>query len=240
LAPSHIRESLLPADENHLIELLPRRDRIRLLAVCEPVQLELSEVLCDVGQPTAHVYFPVAGFISLVTQVNGLPGVEVGMVGREGMLGAQLVLGVADAPFRSLVQGAGFAWRIRSSAFRRELAASDALQALLNRYLYVTFVQLASSAACFRFHLIGARLARWLLMTQDRAHSESFRVTHEFLAYMLGVRRVGVTTAAVGFQRSGLIEYHRGNVRVLDRAGLEAAACSCYSEDCQSYAKLIV
>jgi CRP-like cAMP-binding protein len=225
--------------DNHLIELLPRNDRVHLLAQCEPVQLVLSEVLCEPGKPTRHVYFPTDGFISLVAMVDGTPSLEVGMVGREGMVGAQLVLGVATTPLRALVQGPGTAWRIGAKAFRAELARSPALQRGLNRYLYVLMVQLAASAGCLRFHQIGARLARWLLMTQDRAHADNFHVTHEFLAYMLGVRRVGVTGAASTLQRSGLIEYHRGELTVLDRHGLEAAACSCYAADRQSYAALL-
>lgn len=225
--------------ENHLIELLPRKERTRLLAICEPVQLELSEVLSEAGTPTRHVYFPTEGFISLVALVDGSPSLEVGMVGREGMVGAQLVLGVVTAPLRSLVQGPGAAWRIGTKAFRSELERSPALQRGLNRYLYVLMAQLAASAGCLRFHQIGARLARWLLMTQDRAHADSFYVTHEFLAYMLGVRRVGITTAASTLQRSGLIEYHRGELTVLDRSGLEAAACGCYAADRRTYDALL-
>lgn len=225
--------------ENHLIELLPRKDRLRLLAICEPVNLQLAEVLCEPGKPTSYVYFPIDGCISLVALIDGRPGVEVGMVGREGMLGAQLVLGVVTAPLHALVQGPGAAWRIRTAAFRSELARSAALQRGLNRYLYVLMSQMATSAACLRSHPISPRLARWLLMSQDRAHSDSFRVTHEFLAYMLGVRRVGVTTAASALQRSGLIEYHRGDLKVLDRSGLEAAACRCYAADRQAYVELL-
>jgi CRP-like cAMP-binding protein len=225
--------------ENHLIELLPRKDRQRLLALCEPVQLALAEVIGEPGKPTRHVYFPTDGFISLVALVDGSPGVEVGMVGREGMLGAQLALGVVTAPFRALVQGEGAAWRVGAAAFRRELAVSKALQRGLNRYLYVLMAQQTASAGCLRFHLIGQRLARWLLMSQDRAHRSSFHVTHEFLAYMLGMRRVGITTAASVLQRSGLIKYHRGELTVLDRSGLEAAACSCYAADRKTYAELL-
>jgi CRP-like cAMP-binding protein len=225
--------------ENHLIELLPRKDRARLRAVCEPVELVLSQVLSEPGKPARHVYFPTVGFISLVALVDGSPGVEVGMVGREGMLGAQLALGVSTAPWRAVVQGSGAAWRISTVAFRRELAHSPALQRSLNRYLYVLMAQHAASAGCLRFHLIGQRLARWLLMSQDRAHSDSFHVTHEFLAYMLGMRRVGVTAAASALQKGGLIEYHRGELTVLDRKGLEAAACGCYAADRQTYADLL-
>jgi CRP-like cAMP-binding protein len=232
-------ESPLATVENHLIELLPRNDRRRLLALCEPIQLVLAEILCQPGEPTRHVYFPIDGFISLVARTASHPGLEVGMVGREGMLGAQLALGVVTAPLHALVQGPGAAWRLATADFRREFARSSALQRGLNRYIYVLMSQLAASAACLRFHLIGPRLARWLLMSQDRAHSDSFRVTHEFLALMLGVRRVGITTAASALQRSGLIEYHRGDLTVLDRGGLEAMACGCYAADRQAYADLL-
>lgn len=216
--------------ENLLIQGLPRPERQRLLAVGEAVPLQLSEVLCEPGETTRHVYFPRSGFISLVAQIDR-HGLEVGMVGREGMLGLQLTLGVQRTPLRALVQGPGLAWRIAGPVFRRELALSPALRLSLQQYLYVRMAQSANAAGCLRFHQIGPRLARWLLMSQDRAGLERFHVTHEFLAYMLGVRRVGITVAAGLLQGQGLISYHRGEVQVLDRAGLEAAACSCYASD---------
>lgn len=225
---------------NQLIELLPRQDRRRLLAVCEPVELRLSDVLNERDSPTRHVYFPTQGFISLVVATEGSPGLEVGMVGREGMLGAQLTLGVVTAPLRAVVQGPGTSWRIAVVEFRRELARGIALQRALQRYVYVLMMQLTRSAACLRFHQIGQRLARWLLMSQDRSYSDRFLITHEFLAYMLGVRRVGITTAAVALQRNGLIEYHRGELTVLNRKGLEAAACACYRADRQAYATVVI
>jgi CRP-like cAMP-binding protein len=226
----------LAAIENHLIELLPRRERQRLLAQCESVRLVLSDVLYEPGKPTRYVYFPTDGFISLVAEADGKHGVEVGMVGREGMLGVQLALGVNAAPLHALVQGPGAAWRISASAFRTELAQSPPLQRCLGRYAYVLMDQLAKASACIRFHQVGPRLARWLLMSQDRAHSDSFPVTQEFLSYMLGVRRVSVTASAGVLQRAGLIEYHRGELKVLDRTGLQAMACSCYADDLQTYA----
>ena len=225
--------------ENQLIDKLPRKDRVRLLSRCEPVQLVLGEVLYEPGKPTRNVYFPVDGFISLLAMVDGKPALEVGMVGREGMLGAQLALGIPTAPLHALVQGEGAAWRMSASAFRGELARSPALKRRLDRYRYVLMAQLAGSAACLRFHQIGPRLARWLLMSHDRAHADAFPVTHEFLAYMLGVRRVGVTVAAGALQRAGLIEYRHGELKVLDRSGLEAAACNCYAADRQAYAELL-
>lgn len=231
--------SILSTTQNHLIELLPAKPRLRLLAICEPVELAMAQILSEVGIPTRYVYFPTESFISLVTPINGRPVLEVGLVGREGMLGTQLVLGVGAAPLHALVQGPGAAWRIGAVAFRRELARNSALQRGLNRYVYVLMMQLASAASCLRFHQIGPRLARWLLMTQDRAHSDGFHITHEFLAYMLGVRRVGVTAAASVLQHGGLIKYHRGEIKVLNRRGLESAACSCYAADRKVYAKML-
>jgi CRP-like cAMP-binding protein len=225
--------------ENHLIDLLPRRDRLSLLAMSEVVQLDAGAVLCEPGTPERHVYFPIDSFISLVTGPVDAPGLEVGMVGREGMLGERLVLGVDTIPLLAVVLGAGAARRIRASPFRRELARSRALQRVLSRYVYVLMAQLATSAACTRFHAVGPRLARWLLMSQDRAHADTFRLTHELLARMLGVRRVGITCAAVDLQRRGVIGYHRGDITVRDRALLESAACGCYDADRIAYDALL-
>jgi CRP-like cAMP-binding protein len=133
------------------------------------------------------------------------------------------------------VQGAGTTWRVPAAAFRRELSRSRALRMSLHRYVYVLMAQLATSAACTRFHNVEPRLARWLLMTQDRVRSDNFHLTHEFLAHMLGVRRVGITGAASDLQRQGLIRYRRGDISVLDRMGLEVAACSCYAADRRAY-----
>jgi CRP-like cAMP-binding protein len=229
----------LPAVENHLISRLPRKDRVRLYAICEPVELVRAEVLCEPDQPTRYVYFPTEGFLSLVSTIEGCPGVEVGMVGREGMLGAHLALGETTLPLRALVQGPGAAWCVAAAAFRRELAHSAALRRGVHRYLAVMLAQQATCACCLRFHKIGPRLARWLLMSQDRADSDSFFATQELLAYMLGVRREGITTAAGDLQRCDLVAYHRGHFTVLDRSGLEAAACGCYAADQRSYAKLL-
>ncbi len=229
----------MSVDSNYLVELLPRKDRLSLMNACESVDLTLAQVLCEPGKPTKYVYFPTQGFISLIAVVKGSPGVEVGMVGREGMLGVQLALGVTTAPLHALVQGSGKAWRIGTRAFTAELEKSKALQSELHRYLYVLMAQLAESTACARFHQIGPRLARWLLMSQDRAQANSFDVTQEFLAYMLGVRRVGITVAAGALQRDGLISYSRGKLTVINRKGLEHAACGCYAADQKAYAELL-
>lgn len=225
-----------PAPHNQLIERLPLFDRTRLLGHAQMVELPLSEVLGERGDTTRQVWFPVRAFISQVAQADAHPGLEVGMVGCEGMLGAHLALGVARMPWRAVVQGAGSAWALQAWALQRELAHSVALRRLLGRYLYVRMVQMTTAAVCLRFHQIEPRLARWLLMSQDRAQADQFHTTHEFLAYMLGVRRVGVTVAATALQRAGLVRYHRGELCVLDRPGLVAAACPCYQADLQAYA----
>ena len=229
----------MPHAQNHLFELLPDSDRQRLTARCEPVDLQLGDVLCEAGAPLAFAYFPVDGFISLLTRIEDHPSLEVGMVGREGMFGASVALGVQVSPLQALVQGGGQAWRLPAAVLVRELVRSPALRQTLQRYIYVVMAQMASSAACLRFHLIGPRLARWLLMSADRAHASHFQVTHEFLACMLGVRRVGVTVAAGELQRQGLITYHRGQVTVLDRPGLEGASCPCYARQHLAYQALL-
>ncbi len=220
---------------NRLIAALPPRDRERLLRACSAVELPLSELLCDRDELTTHVYFPTRAFISLISLADARAGVELGMIGREGMLGAHLCLDVFKSPLRGVVQGEGHSWRIPTDEFIDQMQASPALRYVMQRYQYVLTAQQAISAACLRFHQVDQRLARWLLMSDDRAPGGFLPVTQEFIAYMLGVRRVGTCVATSSLVREGLIEYRHGQIRVVDRDRLRLASCSCYASDCRSY-----
>ena len=225
---------------NRLLEALPRGQSQRMLDQCEPVELKFGEILYQPGARIRQAYFPTDSFISLMMPIDGTSNLEVALIGNEGMLGTPLILGVNVSPLRAIVQGNGLAWRMSGVAFSRELGRSAALRRGLHRYLQVRMCLLARAAACTRFHLVEQRLARCLLMTRDRAHSDEFHATHEVLAYMLGVRRVGVTKAASVLQTRNLIHYHRGDISILDRVGMEAAACGCYLADRQMYDSLLV
>ena len=200
----------------------------RLLAQCRPVNLTYGEVLAEFGDEIKHVYFLNSGIVSLLAPVDGHASVEVGLIGREGMTGISLLLGVGVSPVRVLVQGTGSAMRMKAAAFRTALKRDPTLTHSLNRYLYTFIAQVAQTAACNRHHAISARLARWLLMTHDRMATDEFYLTQAFLAHMLGVRRVGVTAAAGLLQKKKLIRYRRGHITILNRAGLERASCRCY------------
>lgn len=223
---------------NRLLEGLPRKDRDRVLARCEEVDLAFGTILCEPGSPYRHIYFPVTGFISTVATLGGHQPLEIRLIGDEGMLGATMALGVATIPLRAIVQGTGNAWRMAAPLFLRSLRDSPALSRMLRRYLYVLVAQLSQSTGCSRFHEVEARLARWLLMTHDRAHADHFHLTHDFLADMLGVRRSGITIAAGALQRSALISYTRGEIRILDRKGLEGRSCECYAAGIEDYARI--
>jgi len=214
---------------NSIIALLPRLDRDAIHTLCEPTELKFGDILSSPDDLIEHVYFPTDSYVSLITPSGFVESLEVGMVGSEGVFGITLMLDVKTSPLLGLVQGGGAALRMKSSRFTKAARDNKAFRGALNRYMYVLTTQLAQSAACNRFHHLDARMARWLLMTHDRAHRNTFHLTHQFLAYMLGVRRAGITEAAGRLQAKQLVRYTRGELTVLDRGGLEAMACPCYA-----------
>ena len=213
---------------NCLLAVLPRKGYQLLLPRLESVTLKFGDVLYRPHEAIQYVYFPIDCLVSLLTLVEGHLALEVGLVGREGMLGIPLVLGVRDSPVRALVLGSGTALRMKSAHFLNEYRHNVPLQRALRRYIYDLMVQVTQTAACNRFHHVEARLARWLLMTRDRVRSTQFRLTQDMLGSMLGVLRVAVTKAAGTLQKRKVISYSRGEISILDSKALEAAACLCY------------
>jgi CRP-like cAMP-binding protein len=213
---------------NRVLASIPPKEYERLRSLLEPVTLSFGQLLYQPGGEINYVYFPLNCLISLLTAVDKRRTLEVGMVGNEGMAGMPFILGMGLSGVRALVQGAGKALRIESVPFRIEFRRNLPLQQALYRYTHALMAQISQTAACNRFHSAEARLARWLLMTRDRVDSDSFPMTHGFLAHMLGVRREGVTEAASALRQRGLIAYSRGKIEILNVKRLMAASCSCY------------
>jgi len=213
---------------NALLDSLPRAAREVVAKACGPARLESGDILCKPSDRIQRVYFPTTACISLIAPSDGNETLEVGMVGNEGMFGITVLLDVKTSPLTGLVQGAGHAVQMSATRFSRLAKDVAPLRKIVHRYLYVLTAQIAQTAACNRFHSLDSRLARWLLMTRDRAQSDTFRLTHKALASMLGVRRAGVTEAAGRLQAKKQIRYHHGELTVVDRHGLENGACFCY------------
>ena len=214
---------------NRLLAALPKKEYERLLPNLEKVDLVFDTNIYNLGDPIVHVYFPNSGIISLLAAIDVRSTLEVGIVGREGMVGMSLFLGVKQSRIRAIVQGTGTAMRMKAAAFEKECGKGGTLNRVMLRFAHSMLVQISQSAVCYRFHPIEKRLARWLLMTGDRMESNEYQITQDFLSHMLGVRREAVTRAAGSLQKRGLISYSRGHILILDRPGLEAAACQCYS-----------
>ncbi len=213
---------------NRLLAALPKKDLNDLLQKMERVPLIYEEHVYEAGSFINHVYFPESGIISLLSRVDEHSTIEVGIVGNEGMAGLPIFLGVKQSANVAVVQGAGTALRMKTTDFLHECNNGNRLARPLLRFMHSLMAQISQSAACNRFHPIEARLARWLLMTQDRMHADEFQITQGFLSNMLGVRREAVNKAAGDLQRHKLISYSRGILDVIDRKGLEKAACPCY------------
>jgi len=190
--------------------------------------MQMKDSVYALYQPITHVYFPLSGVISMLARTGEEESVEISTVGNEGMVGVPVFLGATTAPTFAFAQVPGFAARMAAQPFRDEVARRSALQQVMQRYTQALFNQVAQGSACNRHHLVGQRLARWLLQTHDRVGTDTFPLTHEFIAQMLGVRRASATEAAQALQETGLIRYTRGIVTIVDRPGLEVASCLCY------------
>jgi CRP-like cAMP-binding protein len=231
---SRSSESTGPA-RNALLTALGPAEYSRLLEGAENVELELRTVLYEANAPITNVFFLTRGVASIIAPVGDGASVEVGTVGNEGFVGLPLLFGVDREPAKAFIQVADGGIRVTAAAFQSAVAESAALRKLFLRYAQSFFSQVSQSSACNRAHSIEERCARWLLMTHDRVFADEFPLTHEFLALMLGVRRAGVTVAAGTLQKAGFIEYTHGRITIIDRKGLEDAACPCYQIIRDSY-----
>lgn len=224
-------------DGNRLINSLPPRQKNGLLMMCESVELTLGAVLCEAGEAFEWAYFPVTGSISMFETLNGNELLETASIGREGMLGAGLILNVNRSFQKGIVQTSCLAQRIKARKLQTAKQIYPALNGVLQHYLYVVFAEMSRTVSCAHFHDVGMRLARALLQAQDRAQTDHIQLTHQALAGMLGVQRGAVTIAASKLQREGIIRYTRGKVSILKRAKLEASSCDCYHPNQRAIAR---
>jgi CRP-like cAMP-binding protein len=215
-------------EENFILAPLPDDEYAQMEPSLEPVELGLRESLYGTGETIRHVWFPTTSVLSMVSELDGEASVEVATIGREGMAGLPVFLGVAASPNTVFAQIPGVALRLPADRLRSVLTSDGALHRQLHRYIQATMVQLAQNVACNRLHSTEERTARWLLMTADRVGGDRFALTQEFLAQMLGVRRATVSLTAGQLHDAGLISYSRGMITIEDRAGLQQAACACY------------
>ncbi|MDY7021015.1 MAG: Crp/Fnr family transcriptional regulator [Cyanobacteriota bacterium] len=225
--------------ENRLLAALPKAEFQRLAPYLIEVSLSLGQILSEPQDRVEVVYFPTRSMISLVSIMEDGSTVEVGIVGNDGMLGYPVYLGGDSSHTRAIVQIEGTAFQLNGDLLRSEFNRSPSLQRLLLLYTQAFLAQVSQTAACNRFHPVEERLARWLLQSQDFAGSEKLHLTQDFLSSMLGIRRASVTVAARTLQQAGMINYNRGKITIVDRAGLEAATCECYQIVRREYERLL-
>ena len=225
--------------QNGLIAALPAEDYARVAPELERVPIGLGQALYESGMSLRHVYFPIDSIVSLLSAMEDGATAEIAVVGNEGIVGVSLFMGGETTPGRAVVQGAGHAYRMRSEKLKEEFRRAGAMQSLLLRYAQALLTQMGQTAVCNRHHTLDQQLCRWLLLALDRLPSQELIMTQQLIANMLGVRREGVTEAAGKLHRAGLIDYHRGHIDVLDRAGLEARVCECYTVVKREYDRLL-
>ncbi len=233
------RSEAMDARLNGLLAALPDADYQRWLPCLEQVDLPLGKSLYESGARLTHAYFPTTAIVSLLYVTEDGHSAELAVVGREGVVGIPLFMGGGSTPSRGVVQSAGHAYRLSAAALRAEFDRSGAAMQLLLRYTQALITQMTQTAVCNRHHSLDQQLCRWLLLSLDRLSGSEIIMTQELIANMLGVRREGVTEAALRLQRDGLIEYTRGHIHVLDRAGLERRTCECYQVVKLEYERLL-
>jgi CRP-like cAMP-binding protein len=224
---------------NHLVAALPADDFARWLPLLEPVELQLGQVLYESGATQSHAYFPTTAIVSLLYVTVEGQSAEMAVVGNDGVVGIALFMGGNTTPNRAVVQSAGLAYRMKAQSLQAEFHDSVPVMHLLLRYTQALVTQIAQTAVCNRHHSVDQQLCRWLLLSLDRLEGPQLTMTQELIANMLGVRREGVTEAALKLQRDGLIRYARGHIEVLDRPGLEHRACECYGVVAAEYIRLL-
>jgi CRP-like cAMP-binding protein len=225
--------------QNRLLASLPEAEWARWAPHLEPVDMPLGKVLYESGSRLSHVYFPTTSIVSLLYVMEDGASAEIAVVGNEGIVGISLFMGGESTPSRALVQSAGKGFRLKADLMLQEFNRAGPVLHLLLRYTQALITQMAQTAVCNRHHSLDQQLCRWLLLSLDRLHSEKLVMTQELIANMLGVRREGVTEAAGHLQRAGLIQYRRGHIVVLDRAGLERRTCECYAVVKKEYERLL-
>jgi CRP-like cAMP-binding protein len=235
----HLQSLAAEPSRNQLLAALPLADWQRWLPQLEAVELPLGTVLYESGSTLGHVYFPTTAIVSLLYVMQNGASAEIAVVGREGIVGVALFMGGESTPSRAVVQSAGQGYRLNSKAVKREFEASPAVMHLLLRYTQALITQMAQTAVCNRHHSLDQQLCRWLLLSLDRLSGSELRMTQELIANMLGVRREGVTEAALKLQKAELIQYSRGRIVVLDRPGLEQRSCECYAVVKKEYDRLL-
>jgi CRP-like cAMP-binding protein len=226
MSPSSVsKDSKIP---NKLLAALPRKDYLGLIRHLEETPIVFEDIIYRPSETVSDVYFPNSGIVSLLAGTNERASLEVGLVGKEGMVGLGVFLGVEASLNQAVVQGTGSAMKMKATSLRKHCKDGGSLARLLQRYAHSMLAQITQVAVCNQFHSVDKRLARWLLMTHDRMGDDEFQLTQEFLANMLGIRREGVSIAAGDLQKRKLIRYSRGRLKILDRPGLEASSCRCY------------
>ena len=224
---------------NGLIRSLPDADWQRWRSLLVPVHLVLGKVLHEQGAPLTHAYFPTTAIIAMLYVTESGASASIATVGREGMVGVPLFMGGGSSPSQAVVQASGEGFSMTAAAIRDEFESSAAVATVLLRYTQALIAQMAQTAVCNRHHSVDQQLCRWLLRSLDRLDSDDIVATHEQIAHLLGVRREGVTEAALALQRDGLISYRRGLISVLDRPGLETRSCECYAVVRSEYVRLL-